>query len=547
MSSYLNTNATYETILEYVLVINKKHGIISKEMEAVINCPGLSIPDQTQAFFDNVFKLESIRSPLTNFVVFCKQFRFSLVNDVNYKNIETINSELDSDDVKSWSMSTCSEKVSTICEILGCEVDDLTDEVFYLEVFEKISSCNEVWLFLEESKWFGKKGLNRFYDEYRNVTNCRAGLGEASFEMNLLDCLEPVVRCVATVEGLKDCADLHEFMITLKEEPDIVKEVESRNRFESISAVQQNIIKIREWFVQGTDDLALIMRQFEAICTSGVFTVESDMDPEEKGHASAILHLRFEMIHQNERKKTTMVSLEIDEFILSLGFIQHDNIHIRDSIKEFIEKYQTISEVSKQIICMIQLGYCVDPTDVKYTPRTDLSEIKEHLAKYTEMNKDCHKWLTDVREKHPLSLLFWIEELQHISKLLNDARDSDQSLESLVDTISRVTLTESLDHSKFDLMGAAKRTLRVKSIFLEKSWLLQISCFIEMWYRSLNNIRTASSPNESSETFLYIHTFNLEDITSNEACLFMLKHIYVVSFMMTAYISQFKEHSQRHS
>lgn len=511
-------DATFKMIQDARKVIKIEQGIVSEELDILRGCPNIVVPVDLEVAFDLVDGLVNIRTPLTHFTRFCEQFSFNVLKDSKFEELKVIAEELNKS-LDDWSISTCTETHKSIAKLFDSEEQVVLQSSRNLfEVFTVLSSCNEVWKFAEERKWFGKDGLNNFYEEYRNVTNTRAGLGEDSYEMKVLDSFEPAIRYVSAVGELKLCENFNELLQSIQTNIDITKEVESGNKFAEITTSQTNILKIQEWFTEGMDDVAGILNKFNAIVESGTFSLYQNDSCKDSPDIS------LSLLYNVETEEQIMSSKAIDSFITNLGFIQHGN----DDVRSFIDKYHVVSKVSRLILSMIAVGFTgVKISDFEYKTSSDLSTIQMDLRRYTEMKNECDSWLYDIRENYPMSLLFWMEELREMDGLLTQAKESEESRCLMLRMLSRIFLYNNTNGERLpqDSDAIFEPTLAMDSDDeSEGSWLVRISQFIQKLYERFCGEGGAFQRLHPSSSQIIIH-----NIPSNSSTIQLIQYLYDVS------------------
>jgi hypothetical protein len=92
-------------------------------------------------------------------------------------------------------------------------------------------------------RWFGQQGLKQFYEQYANVTNVLLG-NTASYEMSVLDAVEPTICVVSADGGLCQDAKLVELLNRIQADKDVAAFFISDSGSADISQVQANLSQI---------------------------------------------------------------------------------------------------------------------------------------------------------------------------------------------------------------------------------------------------------------------------------------------------------------
>ena len=383
---------------------------------------------------------------------------------------------------------------------------------------------------------FFELGLKHFYKEHDNVTNMFVG-DSASFEMSVLDSLEPCVRCLSFIGALQDVASMQDFLNFLE------------TKFENImlsdfKVVQKSVSSVRDWFTSGMDDIATTFSTFERVYSTGEYFIcdarnGSDLD-------------RLCLRYRNRDKKTTdtmqqtsayviMERETLNDFVQHLGFIQHESESISERVESFIDQHQTLVRAAENLLLMCSVGFPVaDLLSFSYkVSERHLSDAKEVLLESNEKWLQCESWLEKIRNDYYLSLLFWMEELKEIHMYLTqiesnkfESETGTTLLHGLVCAASRIVPAEfnTRHDSTCDAAKSAIVILHSDTAYQEQSWILIVSKFLDLLNEEIGSPRNGNykSPNNIPVSQIVVHTLNCDEAVQKDAVINLLKHIYVV-------------------
>jgi len=394
-----------------------------------------------------------------------------------------------------------------------------------LKIFGALSLNGDVWSLVRDMKWFGKEGLKRFYQEYENVTNMFLG-DSASYEISVLDSLEPCVRCLSPLSHDEDSMAL--FVKTVNASIESI----SRNDFE---VVQRNVSSIRDWFTSGLDDIAAIFGIFKRISFSGEYFVRMSANGSDSGKLCLKYNSGDTAGKGNVPTTSTFIVMEHDalnDFVERLGFIQHESNSISEKVESFVEQHHAILKSAENFLQMSHVGYSSDELfsfSFKVSCNT-LTEAKYLLSRSNENWQECERWLERIYDQYNLSLLFSTEELREIHDHLikcDRTYPSETDLHQLTCAVSRIVLTNR--NIMEDLLHDAVRKL-VASIEKDSSWLETVSRFLD----SLNHdICLAGSHSISNfggkiaHSNIVVHSLSCDEVQQKDAVISLMMHIYV--------------------
>ena len=218
MSSLVGSTGNFSDVCHAVSIILAGESTVEHETSVLQGCSRLELSvDDAQSFLV-VASLAQAAEPLKRFVERCHQFRFAVTADLGFQDLASLVNELSHNESGALSVQDCldcSERLYSILPSNGHHSEQhstdirktVEEHLTTLTLLGCFSKHSEVWTFVREMKWFGKEGLKQFYEQYANVTNVLLGTA-ASYEMSLLDAVEPTVRVISAVGGFLDKATI---------------------------------------------------------------------------------------------------------------------------------------------------------------------------------------------------------------------------------------------------------------------------------------------------------------------------------------------------
>ena len=554
--------ATFKAVKVAANLVGLSKNSLPEDILTLSDCPGFNILEDNREQFMIAAKLSEISPSLQGFSNGCVQFHFFFAKgDPAFLQLSNTIDELTSERALNWSIKECIEVAKNIYQFLGgrrgqkgwsqclqkfnerVSISDLLEVMDFFQpallLLSELSLCSDVWTLAREMKWFGESGWKRFYAEYDNVTNVL--LGSLSFEMSVLNSLEPSVRCISFIGSLIKTKTMQDFLGLL-----CSSSVVQNGGLSDLHVVQQNISSVREWFTTGLDDMAAIFGTFQSVCKTGYYTAcETSSDPSESGPGSRLC-LKYQKDRSISALDTDIASLDgnhLNDFVQKLGFIQHESESVSQGIKQFIDQHQTLARAVDLMAVMIDIGFKnVDILKFSYKINENTFSDAELLLRDShEKWMNCDVWLATIRKENRLSLLFWMEELREMHSWLINMEFEDMKAEGnisvqskLVCALSRIVPQNSPKKSD-EIENAVKSTYTVRQKDFRqnaKSWLLVMSNFIESLHESLGTPRPFQGSSIKSK--ITIHSLNCDE--KKESVCLLLKHIYLVRPCMDLFL-----------
>jgi hypothetical protein len=530
--------ADFKKIIERVQLILKIKGDLHKETILISQCPGIYIKETERDNFCTVALLYQISGHLKQFINCCQQFKFGFIDeDPTFHELSELTKYLDSEAALAWSVSQCLAIAKQISHILlsfnirGKSLyKELNQCLSLLQVFSTLSTNSDVWSLVQDMKWFGKEGLQRFYQEYDNVTNMFLGDSE-SFEMSVLLSLEPCIRCISSF--LYEERSLELFLKSTCISDKAVA-------LDDFKVVQSNVSSIRDWFTTGMDDIAAIFGIFKQISLTGKYFIKAA-----NGQGPDMLCLQYRKTDKNvdQNKRTEMEVMEqetLNDFVERLGFIQHESKSLSEKVDCFIGQHRMILGCVELLLQMSNIGFPIwDLQSFSFEiPEKTLLDAKYLMSEANKKWQECEKWLENLYSEYPVTLLFWIEELKEIYLLIKKIdleRKSENMMSKLIHAASRIFPAEKCNDYRF-LSDVTRNSIMKFSSVLEKkegSWLATTSKYLNHLHNENENCSSGTQALSrnfvTSSSEIILHTLSCNEVHQKEAVINLIKYIYVVS------------------
>jgi hypothetical protein len=523
------------------------------ELESIAKCSLLGINTEDVENFRAIATLCQISRPLKRFIHCCVHFDFAVASkDSFFTELEKISQQFYDEDPAEKTVDVCLASLRKICSLVsprGLGNDSslhdsrsaLLEILPVLELLATVFSYPEVWMYASEMQWFGEDGLKRFYVEYGNVTNVLLG-NSKSYEMSVLDALEPTMRLVSTLGSLRGINVMLVLLTTLSENED-VRDSLGESMARDMRQVHNRISEIRDWFSHGVDEVAAAHSLYDAVVRSGSYSIECRGDAEspetnEKDDASSkegslSMVLQFLVKKGEVREHRALGGHALNQFMQQLSLLQNENESKSAEMEKFVEQYQILSCAARNLLGMRSMGYDKMPfSDFRCRVGSMFFEDANQLLKDSELHMRSFKeWLTNVREGYPVSVLFWTEELREIHTLMKSLSNGEirGTVEVLNEKILRLKplCREELGHDSIN--GTLGKILASKEGQLAKtgSWLISVSKFLDSFVAACGSVEdTAGS---SSRSKIILHSLACEEAEESLAVLDILQFIYGVS------------------
>ena len=514
----LSPVATFSSVSGAAGVLESNNVEFDCEMTAIVSL--LGIDDGIQEGLNDVMTLAKVAKQLGNFVECCQLYKFAFTEcDEYFNNLKAVCSQMNGDEGKNWDIEQSLAAGRNIVQILLPTLPISTELSVQLQryrpvidFFDALRHCSSVFGLAREKGWFGKKGLSSFYQEYENVTNVLNQ--KQSYEMEVLNRLEPTIQCISVVGGNLECERVATLLETLGNNDHF-----SHQNITAMKTIQENICKIQDWLSEGMDDMAAIHGKFALIQSSGRVIISSEDSVDEATLPKRDISLHFS---QSDGSNAIMDASEVRELLQHLGFATHENDESRMNVESFVRVYEHCCKVKESQQTMADVGYGGNNAMKRF--EFILSEDSEDLAlkwldEVGKMIEDWKGWLGRLRSSNRYSLLFWRDELRCIYTCLcniGSGQGNEESVEwqLLMSILSKIPLKTNCSNL------IAKYASEDQ---FDGSWLEDVSIFVS----ECGDQDTLTS--SLGENGIVIHKVDCLDCTNFAAQLQVLYQIYKVS------------------
>jgi hypothetical protein len=510
------------------------------EIDTLVKCRDLQITASDVDIFHMVALLYELSVPLQSVVRFFEPFKFDVALDDSFVELQH--------KVKSFYENTTESRCADCLEsfrriyCLLCskkEMRDIANSVRdlnklqpLLNLLSTLERQPELWMYVGEMEWFGEEGLKRFYEEYGNVTNVL--LGESvSYEMSLLDSLVPVVRLISTLGKFRSSKNMRTFFKRCQANDDVAASLSS-STLDNIRQVYDKLSEIKDWFKNGIDTIASSHALYCAACNNGTYSL-SECDGDERhqlpggSYSKLCLMLQFTIEDGNT---SSMKGTELNQFIQQLSLVQNENSATASSMQKFVDQFQNLSQGCGNVLTMHALGYTRSPLS-DFRCRSGGSFLNESAFLLRQSDSDMRSfkmWLSQVRERSKLSLLFWTEELLDLYNSLQ-GKPQDVSVQfaltnvcGRLEPLSRSRLARS---AMLSLLKECVATFKGQATTCIESWLVQVSIFLNNVQEGMKLQANIELQQESASNIV-LHTLRCCEADAPKAVLTVVQHIYKV-------------------
>jgi hypothetical protein len=542
-SNYTDTSHAVKTVLA-------AESTVEHETSVLLGCSLLGLSPDDIGSFVVMAVLTEASGPLKHFVECCRQFRFAVaVNDPSFRELASIVQDMFHDSTRSLSVSECLNYSKRLCNVLGVESHLLNDDLAeirraiqnripILRLLGLFSCHSEVWTFPREMGWFGQKGLKHFYEQYANVTNVLLG-NTASYEMSVLDAVEPTIRVVSAIGGLCQEAKLVDLINRIQRDKDVDAFLHSESGSADIGQVQTNLSQIRDWFTVGVDEIAAVHGIFDDVCKTGKYFLCSREAGPTNGLAPVTDNDSMESVLTRQYKtkraspaKCCLQGEELAGFVQQIGLIQHENECTAASVNSFVEQYQVLTRAANNVISMRSIGFgeaghdsfsCLVVGDSLTKARDLLLESKSSLRK-------CQSWLDVLRSTHFVSLLFLTGELLEIHRAIRrtvaaPVPTNKRNLTCILSRLARGTMSY---QERFSITTEAIDSWKEPSGRTFSSWLVDVSMFLDSLHESFGAPWKMALNGSKERSQIVLHTLVCQSNALLPLSLRVLKHVYKV-------------------
>lgn len=444
----MDSNCDLETVERFLgsSSVGTSSLLLETEIDILVAFKPLGISKEDKDNFLVVAFISTFITDIGKFVEFVETFSFDLLIDQQFVLLRQTLLEFSSR--HSHSVTCCRTFLETVADtLLGSSCQTSTAEVTsmwckqklteirpVLLLFSTIYEYQDVWVYINEMQWIGADGLKRFYKEYDNVTQVLLGDSE-SYEMSLLDSMEPCVRLLSEIGSMCQVTTLPNFIDKLSQSLEIATAIEQRAE-RKLKQIHGRLSEIKDWFVNGVNELVGARSFYVAACNDGVYCLEK---------LNRCLCLRFESKEDGSGHRIQGTAL--DDFIYQLTVVHNDQDAAGIEVQAFIDQFHILRDSSLSVFALEALG-CIDESFyVGFVCRAGHEHIEEakRLQKRTQdYVRRSNDWLHSIRVKHPLSLLFQNDELAELyDRITVASRTADTKVYAhiarMVSRVSRFT------------------------------------------------------------------------------------------------------------
>ncbi len=470
--------------------------IIEEEFDLVQRCPMMFLTDEDKAKLLQVIELVKVLDKLSRFVNCCKQLRFKFVKKCNrFKKLETFRGFCNNEN---HNINSRFDELDKVCNEIHklfpgdtSSAESLESLLPIVTFFAQLSFHSEIWVFVKDMKWFGDEGQRNFNTMFENVTNVLLAdcSGSESFEMSVLDCLEPCVRTLNFIGKVSKEASLQNALAEVKKNSDIMEEEKLERLLKHFRVVQENITSIREWFDSSLDEMSSMFSKFTSIIKSGQYVMNSEQE------------LCLHYFDAASGEKRVLEKDKLSRTIQELSFIKHEKPEKTDHISLFTDEFHLLVRVVDQLRTIKALGFdCAKYSFFPYSlNHSTVAKIEQDLS---NMSFECQQWIDSIHERFPTSLLVGVEELLQLKDFVNifdgDVVDNIM-LKSLRYKISNILGSDINEIKLLETLMSARETTGTDQI----SQLENVSFLVESLNTSFGDPLSPSADAESSGIVLH--------------------------------------------
>ncbi|CAB9513446.1 protein ligase RNF213 (Partial), partial [Seminavis robusta] len=495
---------------------------IVEEVSVLAQFKELELSDQCISRFLACGTMNSISVHLSAFLNFCDQVKFEVVHDTAFSEVKSIEAALQSNSLTvRMAQDLCMRLHAALKpETSGDDVsvNTLTSD---LHQFENVFCCLgsfsrhiEVWVFLREMDWFGKAGLQRFYREHENVTNVLLGNVSNEHYLNVLSALEPTVRVLSALGGLQAEGSLLQLLKRISGSSDINRWIGGAAK-DNLEQVQESLSLIRRWFCEGADDIASLNSVFEAIQANGAYSLSS----------TSGISLQLGYTSDGMREMTNVDGSELEEFIGQIERIKRNESAEVEAVECLLEQHRMLQAAVSNLMDSDLVGYPIGDL-LAFSCRVGeefLAQACDFLQRSQECKEEKDSWLQASRNKYPISLLFWAEELKEINTMLEVGPSDETVIERLFAMLSRID-PKSTHLSKDSVRELVEQhSSAMENSLEEEGWLVKASSFLE---RAGRFAGASFQDTSNIEGTLQLHKVSCGIEQERKCILAVLEHVY---------------------
>lgn len=533
LKSIVGLESNLESVEDFLCSFSKfsyEESFLETEVDCLIGCKPLGITGDDKEGFLVVAFVSTYIKKLKRFVEFIEQFSFALVFDMQFKQLHR--SLLDFSAAETHPIASCIRFLEGVFDMLlpwSCDSTEMNYTSYerrqqleklspLMSLFGVICEYPEVWIYIKEMEWMGHEGLKRFYSEYDNVTQVLLGDSE-SYEMSLLDSMEPCVRVLSVVGGMREVPTVPDFFGKLLDSADVTTAIEQRAG-RKIAQIHGRLSEIEDWFVNGVNELAGSNSFYVAACNNGLYSLNRQDNA---------LCLGFTTT--DDAVEQRLQGKELDDFIHQLTLVQNDQEGPASRVQTFIDQFQVLRRASASLLNLDSLGYSETSLFDDFVCRAGHPYIDQakFLQKRAEQQvQKLNEWLRCIRSEHPLSLLFNTEELAKLYQFIcaRMSPESDVALDECTDIARHVSRIATYTATPVNSTLVQSTLEQVFEHALDPSWLVVASSLLSRIQARAGRVDFGNGGENSA---IELHSLCCEKGGLLESQLAVLGRIYHVS------------------
>jgi hypothetical protein len=517
---------TFKNVNDAVKLIASSGSSLENELTFLTGCTALQLTAEDQERFKAVALMSRFSGPLDWFIKFCRQFKFAVAQaDPCFKLLEEVSDSLVSEEVLGLDAAECMDFSTRLVGLLCPDTPSSPTRLHSLEedtlqcvtTLGALSTHSEIWTFAREMNWFGKEGLKRFYAEYNNCTNVLLG-NTASYEMSVLDALQPTIRAISLIGSLQDAMDIRTLFESLRASSD-VKKCSQGGVSSDLDQVQSNLSQIREWFTNGVDDVAAVYRVFQDVCRTGVYSIRVEKDKKPM----------LALAYQGNDEKKWLQGPDLVGFVQHVSLIQLDDERIAGEVASYAELHMMLSKAANNFGDMLNLGFDVDVESFKCCAGSgQLDQARELLQLSDGATRNFESQLKVLRETYPVSALFFTDELKKLYDIGAAGGPDSELWPEFLRSISRLLHTSIPWEERSRVSSIVVSTMKQDLSQKDAGWLRRGSKLVENLHSAFGDRAVPYDVSHGRVGRIVLHTLAFEDCLMNAGIFCLLRHIYKV-------------------
>jgi len=362
------------------------------ELHIIQRCPGINCLNYSQEKVLTALSAFDLWSTLSDFLSFCTMANFQFVTcDDNFSSLSRKLNDVDDFESLDQDMIETGRIFAQSLDGNDNLLLTLSDGTLKraLEMGAAINCNRDIWYLVRDMKWFGE-GLTHFSQEYENVSNILLFGDRSSFEMTLLDALDPVVRSISRLGGNN--------FVTLIDFLRYMRQMDRIFIAEDIELIQNHVSSIRQWFTDGLDDTAMIFKLFDCVLCTGVYVI-----------TSAGFYLEF---HRDDKTRNELRGSDLVTFVNTLNLVKEENQKYSSHISTFIDVFCTLDKASTLIKTESSNKYSFPVASLRSTDAYIF--LRDLLAESDQKYEE----LLGFQSKNISLLLLWEDELADAGEII---------------------------------------------------------------------------------------------------------------------------------